>query len=147
MIEAGVPAAHVSRDNVQHTMSAPATTLRGSSTAMPSRLMSWAKAARSRGARTVDFDAPDRAHKLDGFQRATRLLAGPKQAERRGVRACDLIDHHGRGGTDPHTGELEFVHERERPLPGQPAPMQLASVLGLTERQLDVLVLMTQGRQ
>ena len=99
-----------------------------------------------RGARTVDFDAPDRAHKLDGFQRATRLLAGPKQAERRGVRACDLIDHHRRGGTDPHTGQSEFVHERERPLPGQPAPMQLASVLGLTERQLDVLVLMTQGR-
>src|SRR6516165_8071820 len=38
-------------------------------------------------ARTVDVDAPDRAHELDGFQRAARLLAGPEQAERGGVRA------------------------------------------------------------
>jgi DNA-binding NarL/FixJ family response regulator len=35
---------------------------------------------------------------------------------------------------------------RGEPLLGQPAPMHLTSVLGLTERQLDVLVLMTQGR-
>jgi hypothetical protein len=32
------------------------------------------------GARTVDIDASDRTHELDGFQRTTRLLAGPEQA-------------------------------------------------------------------